>query len=35
VVAVVDGVTSRYDGRFAFLAYNQFISVQVQPASCG
>ena len=34
VLAVVDGVTSRYEGRFAFLAYNQFISVHVQPASC-
>lgn len=34
VAAVVDGVASRYDGRFAFLAYNQFISVDVHPASC-
>jgi hypothetical protein len=34
VLAVVDGVTSRYDGRFAFLAYNQFIGVEINPASC-
>jgi hypothetical protein len=34
VLARVDGVTSRYDGRFAFLAYNQFIGVEVHPASC-
>jgi hypothetical protein len=34
VSATVDGLTSRYDGRFAFLAYNQFVAVQVEPASC-
>jgi hypothetical protein len=34
VLAHVDGVTSRYDGRFAFLAYNQFLGVEVHPAAC-
>jgi hypothetical protein len=34
VDAVVDGVSSAYDGAFAFISFNQFIGVEVHPRAC-
>jgi hypothetical protein len=34
VVAVVDGVESRYDGIYGYISFNQFITVEVYPHNC-
>jgi hypothetical protein len=34
VQAIIDGVESRYDGRYAFMSFNQFITIEVHPRSC-
>jgi hypothetical protein len=34
VRAVIDGAESRYDGIYAYIAFNQFLTVTVVPANC-